>query len=269
MYRVGLPRYANVAPLARYLGGEGLSLVRAVPTELNRALLAGELELSLVSSVFFLQHQEELDLLPDFSVAVLGRVYSVNLFSRVPLAELERVALTTESATSVALLRLLLEERGVRPEYRRESGGLELLERYQGVLLIGDRAVQAYASLLSGLPEGVHRLPQSFRGIHVHDLAELWYRRTRLPFVFAVWAHRRGEPPPREVVRSLRAARYQGLGRLAEVAGEEARRLGVHPVLMQHYLWNFRYHLEEPDRDGLNEFARSLGLDRVSFSDSR
>ncbi|MCH1927531.1 hypothetical protein L6232_22295, partial [Shewanella sp. C31] len=104
--------------------------------------------LSLVSSYFYLEHQEALGLLPDFSVAVLGRVYSVNLFHRGRLETLERVALTTESATSVALLQLLLGERGIFPVYRRAEGGLELLEAYDGVLLIGDRAVKTYADLL-------------------------------------------------------------------------------------------------------------------------
>ena len=50
------------------------------------------------------------------------------------------------------------------------------------------------------------------------------------------------------------------LGRLEEVAQAEGKRLGVHPALLLHYLWNFRYHLEEPDRLGLKAFAEALGL---------
>ncbi len=256
-YRVGLPRYANVAPLTAFLRVRGFRLEHAVPTELNRKLLAGELDLSLVSSVFYLEHRERLALLPDFSVAVLGRVYSVNLFSRVPWPEVRRVALTTESATSVRLLRLLLGE-GVA--YRRAEGGLELLKDYDGVLLIGDRAVKAYAGLLPALPENVHALPERPSGVYVSDLAERWYRRTRLPFVFALWAYRRDRPPPPAVVAELRRARRLGLGGLAEVAAAEGRRLGVAPELLEHYLWNFRYHLEAPDRDGLAAFAAELGL---------
>lgn len=61
-------------------------------------------------------------------------------------------------------------------------------------------------------------------------------------------------------MQALREARREGLGRLREVAEAEARRLGVHPLLLQHYLWNFRYHLEEPDRLGLKAFAEALGL---------
>jgi len=256
-YRVGLPRYANVAPLTAFLKPRGFTLVHAVPTELNRRLLAGELDLSLVSSVFYLEHRHRFGLLPDFSVAVLGRVYSVNLFARVPWKEVRRVALTTESATSVRLLKLLL---GQEVTYQTASGGLELLRDYDGVLLIGDRAVVAYAGLLASPPENVHDLPAQPGGIYVSDLAERWYRRTRLPFVFALWAFRREAPPPKEVVRALRQARRLGLGRLAEVAAAESRRLGVAAPLLEHYLWNFRYHFEAPDRDGLAAFAEALGL---------
>jgi len=236
-YALGVPLYANTAPLYRFLKPNGWTLCHGVPAELNRMVLSGEVGLSLVSSYFYLEHQEELGLLPDFSVAVLGRVYSVNLFHKGRLQDLRRIALTTESATSV-----------------------ELLEEYDGVLLIGDKAIRAYAQLLDRLPETPHALPTRFGEVAVVDLSMLWFERTRLPFVFAVWAYRREAPPPLELVRALRRARRQGLARLGEVAEAEARRLGIHPALMEHYLWNFRYHLEEPDRLGLQAFAEALGL---------
>ena len=64
---------------------------------------------------------------------------SVLLFSRVPLAELDgrAVALSAASATSVQLLRVLLEtHRGVTPQYVQESEGAD------AVLWIGDRALR-------------------------------------------------------------------------------------------------------------------------------
>lgn len=260
IYSLGVPLYANTAPLYHFLEANGWILRYGVPSELNRMVLSGEVGLSLVSSYFYLEHHEELGLLPDFSVAVLGRVYSVNLFHKGRLADLRRIALTTESATSVELLKLLLRERGVFPRYENREGGLELLEEYDGVLLIGDRAIRAYASLLDHLPETPHALPTRFGEVEVVDLSMLWFERTHLPFVFAVWAYRKETPPPLELVRALRRARRQGLRRLGEVAEAEARRLGLHPAWVEHYLWNFRYHLEEPDRLGLQAFAQALGL---------
>jgi chorismate dehydratase len=128
------------------------------------------------------------------------------------------------------------------------------------VLLIGDRAITTYFGLLSIIPESVHQVPTQVEGIRITDLSMRWFEQTRLPFVFAVWATRKNAPPPPEIVRRLRAARSLGLGNLAAVAGTEAQRLNVPERLMQHYLWNFRYHLEAPDRLGLQAFAQAVEL---------
>lgn len=261
MYILGVPRYANTAPLYHFLEeGDGLSFRYGVPTELNRWLLNGEVDLSLVSSYFYLKNADKLKPLPDFSVADLGPVYSVNLFHHKPWNQLKRIALTTESATSIELLKYLLASDGLEVEYTSEQGGLELLERYDAVLLIGDRAISTYFGLLSIVPESVHQVPNFAEGIHITDLSMRWFEKTRLPFVFAVWATRKNAPPPPEVIRRLRGARSLGLGNLSAVAGTEAQRLHVNERLMQHYLWNFRYHLEAPDRLGLEAFAKAVGL---------
>lgn len=260
-YRIGLPHYANTAPLVHFLKPpHGVELRFGVPTELNRWLAEGEVDLSLVSSRFYLEARGALRALPDFSVAVLGAVYSVNLFHKKPWDALERIAVTSESATSVRLLAHLLEKSGVQAELEPAPVGLEGLDDYDGVLLIGDKALSTYAGLLEYAPASVHELPKRPGGYHVTDLAMRWFQETGLPFVFAVWATRSDEQPPPEVVSLLRRARREGLGRLAEVAGAESARLQVPAPLLQHYLWNFRYHLEPPDRLGLAAFAEAVGL---------
>ncbi|WP_457638082.1 menaquinone biosynthetic enzyme MqnA/MqnD family protein [Oceanithermus sp.] len=261
-YRIGLPHYANTAPLVRYLKPPpGVEILWGVPTELNRWLLEGTVDLSLVSSYFYLEQKGFLLALPDFSVSVLGPVYSVNLFHKKPWNELRRIAITSESATSVRLLEYLLRESGVPAALERADVGLEAIgDDYDGVLLIGDRALTAYYGLLPRLPKSVHGLDELGVGVRVSDLAMLWFRRTQLPFVFAVWATRAEEQPPCEIVSLLRNSRRAGLGNLAEVAAAEGERLNVDPRLLQHYLWNFRYHLEVPDRLGLATFASAVGL---------
>lgn len=261
-YVLGVPNYANTSPLYHFLReDERLRFRYGVPTELNAWLLEGSVDLSLVSAYFYLQHAEELRVLPDFSVAVLGRVYSVNLFHRTPWTALSRVALTGESATSVRLLQYLLELDGVSPTFERVEGGLELLAQadFDGVLLIGDRAIQAYAGLLTRFPVSAQVLPTRFEGLEVSDLSMRWFEHTRLPFVFALWATRDSQPPSREVLSRLREARRIGLGSLGRVAKRQAERLGIDEVLMQHYLWNFRYHFEYPDGLGFAAFAKATG----------
>jgi chorismate dehydratase len=146
-----------------------------------------------------------------------------------------------------------------------------LLETYPAVLLIGDAALEWWYRTCGPISETtqMHRLPhegglQGGKRVTVTDLAMSWYEHTGKPFVFAVWASRRDKPPPFELVLGMRRARRWGLGHLAEVAAFEAARLHLPERIVQHYLWNFRYHLEAPDRAGLEEFAERSSSTKAS-----
>lgn len=247
--RLGIVAYTNVAPL--HWGLEpwpGASFHRGVPTDLNARLLAGELDLTLVSSAEFVRHRDRLVALPDFSIATLGPVHSVTLFHRRPWAELRggRVAVTTESATSVALLRALFDADGMDVAFEPVAPDLDaMLARYDGALLIGDDALE----------EAVARRPIAGAIPLATDLGDAWYARTRLPFTFAVWAADAARPPSPRLVAELRAARERGLGHLADVAHAEAAVRGLSDAVVLRYLANFRYFLTRPDRDGLDAFA--------------
>ncbi len=262
-YRAGWIHYTNVAPILDPLQlPAGVSAVTGVPTQMNAALLEGRVDMANISAAEFIHHADTLAALPDFSVSVLGPVYSVNLFHTRPLAELRRIALTAQSATSAALLQVLLREWGYAPALERAEGQAEdlLQAGYDGVLRIGDSALREWFGVVGPLEagQGVTALPHSRRGITVTDLAQEWYALTGRPFVFAVWAYRKSSPPPPELVEALRAARLTGLGHLGAVAARHAERLGLPEAAVQHYLWNFRYHLETADRDGLYDFAGRL-----------
>src|SRR5262249_19532830 len=84
--------------------------VQGVPTELNRMLLAGEIDVPPISSIESARHAERLRLLPRLCVASEGAVDSIQLVSRTPLERIRTVAVTPESATSVVLTRVLLPE---------------------------------------------------------------------------------------------------------------------------------------------------------------
>ncbi len=249
---LGIVSYTNVAPL--HWGLEpwpGARFVRGVPTELNAALLRGDVDLTLVSSVEFIRHRRELVALPDFSIATLGPVHSVTLFHRRPWSDLHgaRIGVTTHSATSVALLRVLLDLAGIEAELTPAEPDLEtMLSRFDAALLIGDNALGeavARRDIAGGVPLQT-------------DLGEAWYAATRLPFTFAVWAARADRPPSPRLVAELRGARERGLGHLADVARLEAERLGLAEHTVLRYLSNFRYFLEPPDRDGLVAFAQRV-----------
>jgi chorismate dehydratase len=251
--RLGIVSYTNVAPLHWGLRpwGPEVGFVHGVPSELNAALLAGGIDLTLISSVEFIRHRDQLSALPDFSIATRGAVRSVMLFHRAPWSELHgaRVALTSDSATSIALLQELLKGDGIPATFAVRPPDLPaMLEEFDAALLIGDIALREAA-----LGRSVHGVVPL-----VSDLGELWFERTGLPFTFAVWAARRGSPPSDALVAELREARRRGLADLDAVAAAAAARVGLSPAVMRSYLSNFRYFFEAPEREGLAHFARLI-----------
>src|SRR5207253_4888325 len=150
--KIGRIGYINCAPVYGAIdrgvvalppGGE---LVTGTPAELNDLLVAGELDVSVISAIEYARHAKDLVLLPDLAISCDGPVQSVALFSQVPPDRLDRatVLLTASSRTSVALLELLCREVWrVRPRFaqaRAEAGDLDAPARlpHAAVLVIGD-----------------------------------------------------------------------------------------------------------------------------------
>lgn len=281
--RLGIVSYTNVAPLHWGLtatGAENTSYVYGVPSELNAALARREIDLTLVSSIEFIRHRHEYRALADFSIATLGSVYSVMLFHLKPWRELtgQRIAVTNASATSVELLRVLLAADGIDCELAPTSGNLDelLANGAAGALLIGDAALREALRHLP--PSGAGPQGRGMTGpsklrpeLFVTDLGEAWYRLTKLPFTFAVWAAPDDRKPSAGLVQRFRESRWRGLGELAKVAAVEARKLELPPESVQRYLENFRYYLERPDLDGLMAFAKlsdpTFEADQLRFWD--
>src|SRR5262249_8481134 len=144
------------------------------------------------------------EIIPDLAIASRGPVRSVKLFSRVPWARVERLALDEGSRTSQVLARIWLDEQhGVRPKRIEELPmGVSALESTaDAVLVIGDRAMK--------VPEGAFH--------HVVDLAEGWHRLTGLPFVFACWVARGGVSLG-GLPEALKQCRAAGLAEAATLA---------------------------------------------------
>ncbi|GAB4266793.1 MAG: menaquinone biosynthesis protein [Deferrisomatales bacterium] len=251
--RVGRIDFANCSPIFRALeriGDAGVEYVGGVPTELNRRLREGTVDLSPSSSVEFLERPDLYGFLPDLSISAIGPVMSVALFSRRPLEALDgcTVALTGASATSVVLTRVLLEGyRKVRPRYGRADAPAE------AALWIGDRALKEVRA--GGWP-------------FVYDLGALWFQETATPFVFALWicrreAYRRRPEAVRALYRRLIRARQLAYRSYPEFAREapEARWMGAEGLL--EYWRTISYDLTAWHLEGLRRFAedaRALGL---------
>ncbi len=236
MLRLGRISYVNMAPVFHRLDAD-VEEVAGVPTELNRRLLAGDLDVAPISSIEYARHAERLRLLPRLCVGSEGAVDSIQLVSRTPLEHVRTVAVTPESATSVVLTKVLLPE----------ATHVPLGESADATLLIGDAALQS--AFEDPTPH--------------HDLGRLWLERTGLPMVFAVWAAPEpvadGLPELEDaLVASVRRARAEP----ERLAREASERYGYPAGFLARYFEKLRYSFGPRERAGLYTFlelARDAG----------
>jgi chorismate dehydratase len=229
----GVP-YGVGAPLLAGLADEpGVAFVQAPPTDLIARLRAGELHAALVSSVEAVR-APGYRIAPGSGIACRHEIRSVRAFRRLD-TPIRRVGLDQSSATSVALLRLLLARvhttavaadvsfDSIQPTRRPDELPHDL------VLLIGD-----------------HGLAADPGAREVWDLGRQWRQWTGLPFVFAVWLlHPSADAGL--LLPILRRARNRGR-RLGAVDGTHG---AAH------------YELDHEDLRGLRRFwaeCRGLGL---------
>ena len=241
MIRLGRISYVNMAPVFYRLEAE-VEEIQGVPTELNRRLLAGELDVAPISSIEYARNADRLRLLPRLCVSSEGAVDSIQLVSRKPLEHVRTVAVTPESATSVVLTKVLLPD----------ADHVPLGEEADAKLLIGDAALKS-----------------AFEDPTPHyDLGRLWQERTGFPMVFAVWAC----PEPLQaglaeledaLVASVRLARAEP----ERLAFEASDRYGYPAGFLARYFEKLRYSFGPRERAGLMTFlelAQEAGeLDEV------
>jgi chorismate dehydratase len=228
MIRLGRIGYVNMAPVFFRLDADVEEVV-GVPTELNRQIVAGELDVAPISSIEYARNAERLRLLPRLCVSSEGAVESIQLISKTPLDRIRSVAVTPESATSVVLTKVLLPD----------AEHVPLGEEAEAKLLIGDAALKS-----------------AFEDPTPHyDLGRLWLERTGLPMVFAVWAA--PEPTHPELldledalVASVRAARAEP----ELLAYESSERYGYPAGFLARYFEKLRYRFGPRERAGLYTF---------------
>jgi len=259
--RIGLIDYLNTQPfqhgLRSRLADKGVHFVTGVPTELNRKLLRGEIDLAPISSIVAATSADHLRILPGHSISSRQAVGTVLLFSKYQrLSELDgkSVAVSDQSATSVALLRIILEQgHGAKAEFvvtPQDEG--TMLERHSAALLIGDGALVAsyHAMRLNGdLNDSEQR--------HVFDLGVEWFRMTQLPFTYALWAARKEAVATivdLEINQQLHRSKVQGLQALPQIAERYSQRIGVPAEVCLDYLRRLRFNFGEEEQAGLNAF---------------
>ena len=195
-----------------------------------------ELEAALVSITEVL-FTDRYDVLDGVAVASLGEVKSVLLAHRGPIEEAKEIFCDTASLTSVQLLKVLLAEQGLKPEFKPLASYVNLPDY---ALLIGDPAIDFLRSTPSH---------------EIWDLGEAWYNLTHLPFVYAVWALRRAiDNKPLRV--KLREAKDFGLDTLDYLISSRSE---YDLEFRKDYLgWHIHYHLGSDEKRGIARLAELL-----------
>jgi chorismate dehydratase len=230
-------------------------LVDGVPTDLNRRMGAGELDISVVSAVEYAREADRYLLLPDLAISCDGPVRSVMLFSKRPAGELggRSVIVSRSSMTSVALLELLFENLWhARPRF--VPGDAEVKD------VVVDTSSDAEARLVIGDAALVLGSNHRERYPFAYDLGLMWKEWTGQPFVFAVWVAQRSTSVKAALLAhaGLILSRDWGLRHLPELAEQAHQATGVERSVCAEYLSGLDYGLSYPHLAGLTEFYRRL-----------
>ncbi|MDD4600679.1 Chorismate dehydratase [bioreactor metagenome] len=180
--RLGHIKFINCLPLTYGLihggFGQGLFVEQNVPAQLNEHLVSGLLDASPVSSIIYARNSKDLLLLPDVSISADGALESILLVTKRPIDQLRdaRIALTSKSATSHCLLKIVLHNAyKSSPDYFISGVSLDagVLDHADAVLFIGDEALYNY-----------HNRNDSY---YYYDIGDEWKKMTGLRMVYALW----------------------------------------------------------------------------------
>ncbi len=238
MTRIGMVEYINALPFhLPFRLGElttNASITYGIPSALNAQLRAGDLDMALTSCAEYFDGPY--NLLPGFCIGAFKEILSVNLYTRTEL-DGATIALTHHSATSVALVKVLCHHFWrVEPTFvplDREKP----LTSYDAFLLIGDEALEQL----------------TIPGYQTIDLAHAWYEATQLPFVFAVFAQRKGA---QDYSEELEAALQWSEANRERLIHEAHQQSGLDPELIDRYYSLCCYRLGPKEREGLDLFQQ-------------
>ena len=253
--RVGAVSFLNTKPLIYPILNEelqtGIEFSIDTPSRLALSLSRGDIEVGLISTIEYFRanpSHASYCILPDIAIASHGSVQSIQLFSRVPIREIQRIGLDTASRTSIALLKILLSEKyGISPAFTTcrptVNPKTALQDRpdppFDAILLIGDSALRHLGSTEYSV-----------------DLGEMWYKYTGLPFVYACWVART-EAELGNLSEVLLESKARGIEQIPEIARLEARKLGFPEKLCLDYLQHhIKYDLGTPEIKGLEMFYK-------------
>ncbi len=281
MLRIGKINFVNLYPIFFCLEARARAdnrqylFIKGVPSEINAMLREGKLDVSPSSSIEYLRHPEMYSVIEEHSVSAQGPILSTLLFSKEKIEELDgkTVIASYQSETSTALLKIILAKfYGISATVRVSRLPLDSgLKEYPAYMLIGDDALtgaqrfgpdsgfmneDTSAALDEEKQAGPHEhIP------YIYDLGRIWYERTGLPFVFALWIARKDlckEEILSRFKEDLDRAREEALQRLGEISLTVPHRDIFSQETLISYWESISYNLSDKHMEGLALFQRYL-----------
>ncbi len=224
-------------------------IVVATPRQMASLIHSGSIHYAPVPSFFFISKKDELKSY-NFCIASRDRVLSVVVVSKERKFDNSPIAVTADTMTSVNLLRVIMNERGMKNELVFSDSGkaCELLKNCRHALVIGDEAIKARM---------MYRV--------VMDLGEEWYELTGLPMVFGISSSLKSVDAS-EVDRLLVRSIEWGLENIGEVVSEATTKFNMPEEFLEEYFKTLSYRMGSRERKGLEKFeemCRESGIIRV------
>ena len=220
------------------------------PSQCARDLLAGNADLGLIPIAAL---TPELRIIPGCTIASLSHVRSIQLISKLPLADVNTVAADTASRSSVAYAELIFRHfLGTSPCFEpAPADPVTMLQAHDAALLIGDPALLAL--------EHRETIEREAGPCTWHDVARLWHTHTGLPWVAAVWAIRAdinlSQREREQLFLDLNTSRRRGQHHIEALVEEWTPRIALPPGTIRTYLTeNIHYLLDDPCRAAIREF---------------
>ncbi|BCB96944.1 chorismate dehydratase [Dissulfurispira thermophila] len=272
--RIGKIPYANLFPIFYMLEKKcdcsTYEFVEGVPSLLNKMIRDGKIDVSPSSSIEYIRNPFLYQIIEGNSISSRGPIGSIFLFTKKDIHELNGniVYVSSQSETSVALLNIILKkfydiQCGIQVSQRPEDSGADAF------LLIGDDALRYKA--ISNRQEAIGKNIDKHT-IHgqlpivshqfVYDLGEIWYEKTGLPFVFALWIARKDMFDKREILNKF----IKDLNKAKEIASKNLYEIARHSPMKEFmsekeivsYWRLIDYDLKAEHKKGLKLFERYL-----------
>jgi chorismate dehydratase len=236
--RITAVSYLNTLPfvygLKHALDNELFELSLDVPSACARKMQEGLADIGLVPVGVLASMGGNFSLM-DHCIAADGEVSSVLLVSDVPLNDIERIHLDSDSRTSVLLARILaLHYWKIQPQWIHHDAGAGSAHP-ASMVVIGDKA-----------------FTYKKRYKYCWDLASEWKSFTSLPFVFAAWMC--ADNIDAGLLKKVSSALEYGIVHMDEAIAERLRQSLV-DIDLKHYLTKcIHFRLDDNYRKGMATF---------------